>query len=1345
MLPSFLMVRLDVPVWGETPVPDSARRNSSIPDPGLLRTRQEFARALTLVRERAGLTVRDVAKAIGLPDSTVGGYFGGRHLPPVKPPDIIRNLLRVCGLTDAAEIQQWEDALSRVRRAPGRRPVDAPVPYRGLASFQPADAEWFYGRKQLIDTVIGYLRDTHVSCGPLVAVGASGSGKSSLLRAGVVPALRSGALGTPSSDTWPMILFTPGPRPLHELAQQLASLTGADAAQLAEKLLVRPECCRDLVAQAARQPTDPGLADSSTVGTAADVGQRRCGRLVIVVDQFEEVFTSCPDEATRRSFITALCAAAGSKSQTAALVVIGLRADFYPHALHYPELVRPLQDHQVVVGPMSAAELRSAILEPAHKARLDVEDGLVEVLLRDLAPAPGDDVAGAAHGAGTLPLLSHALLMTWRNSRRGRLTVADYQASGGIHGAVARTAEDAYGDLNAGQQELTRQIFLRLVHVADDTADTRRRVARSELLLTDGNEQRVLDLFIERRLITAETDQIEIAHEALLLAWPRLREWIDAYRSDGRIQRQLRTAAEAWQHSDREPTLLYSGGRLTDTIEWAADSGHYQQLNAVEREFLRASAEHKKAQDRAARRRTRRLQALVAALATLSVTVGLLSLYAFEQKAAATEQRNLAISRQVAIDANQLRSTDVALAMQLSLAAYRVAPTPEARSSLLESYLTPAATRVLGPPGVMQSVAITTTGRMMAAGGESGTVRLWRLADPGRLAPLGQPLTTGAGTIFSVAFSPDDRILAAGGGNKTVRLWNVTNPARPVPWGPSLTGPGNTVYSVAFSPDGQILAAGSADDTVRLWDVANPRHPFPLGPPLSGPKGYVQSVAFSPNGHLLAAGCADGTVRLWDITDPRRPRPVAPPLTSAKDTVFSVAFSPSGRTLAAGSADDKVQLWNISDPGRPVPDGAALTGPDGWVNSVAFSPDGRTLAAASSDSKVWIWSLSTRKVTLTLPQPAPVTAVLYRHESNALVTSGADGIATLWQIPGPVLVGPTSPIFGATFAQRHIMAVVSADNTARLWNVADPRQPVMLGHAIPDASKSSLASGAGAINPAGDVLVAGAANGTCQVWDVQNPARPVALAQLRGPTADVQYIAFSPDGRLLAVTGNNDATWLWNMSDPRRPVLLDKLAGLTNYGLSIAFSPNGHLLAVSGADKLVHLWNITNNRHPVPLKTIAGASSYVNSVVFSPDGKLMATGSADDKVRIWNVANPHKPVQVGSSLTGPTNYVYSVAFSPDGRTLAATAGDGSVWLWAVTAPSRPQLLATLTGATGAVFTDSYDINRNVLATAGDDGTVRLWNTSPGQVAAYVCSVAGDRITRAEWAKYIPGLPYDPPC
>ncbi|HUY46097.1 MAG TPA: helix-turn-helix domain-containing protein [Streptosporangiaceae bacterium] len=1326
---------------------DEGFRRNGLPDPGKVDTREDFARELTLLRERAGLTVRDVAKAAGIPDSTVGGYFGGRHLPPLKPPDLLRNILEVCGVHDPAGMEEWLEALSRVRRAPGKRPADAPVPYRGLASFQPEDADWFYGRQKLIDVVAGHLRDQYLSGGVLIAVGPSGSGKSSLLRAGLIPALRSGVLGVPGSAAWPVALFTPGARPVRELAAQLAPLTAQDAAHLTGSLLSSPACCGELI----RQAGGMGEASNGAQGSAAGLDRRR---LFVVVDQFEEVFTACPDEPERQAFIAALCAAAGPCAnhhgcstsgshgiEPAALVVLGLRADFYPHALRYPELVPALQDRQVLVGPMTEAELRCAIVEPARKARLDIEDGLVEVLLRDLTPTPA------------LPLLSHALLTTWERARRGRLTVADYRDTGGIQGAVASTAEQVFGELTSAQRDMARQIFIRLVHVADDTADTRRRVSRNELLVGDEDAQRVLDLFIERRLVTAETDEVEIAHEALLSAWPRLRGWIDADRGSVRIHRQLSSAAEIWRDADRDPNVLYRGGRLATASDWAALPAHHADLNTLEREFLDASIKYRVAEEHAARRRTRRLQRLVAALAALSLVVGFLAVFAFRQKAAATYQRDLAISRQVAIDANQLRSTDIALAIQLSLVAYRIAPTPEVRSSLLDAYSTPAVTRIIGPPGVMQAVAVTPNGTTLAAGGENSTIRLWSLAHPGRPVPLGRPLTGDTNTVFSLAFNPNGKTLASGSEDKTVRLWNVTNPKKTVPWGPPLTGPANTVYSVAFSPDGKILAVGSADGTVRLWNVSDPRHPVSLGAPLTWPhSGYVQSVAFSPDGHLLAAGSAGisgivgGSVRLWDVTDPSHAVPAGPVLTGPTDKVFSVAFSPDSRTLAAGSADDTVRLWDIADPRHPAPDGAPLRGPTSWVNSVAFSPDGLSLAAGSSDSNVWIWDLATRHVTMTLPHPAPVTTVLFLHNSDTLATSAADGEARIWRIPGPVISGETGPFFTAAFAGDHIMAVATGNNTARLWNVADPRQPVPLGPVMVNAARSRKGTGSAALSPDGDTLVVGAADGTCQVWDVRNPADPVALERLRGPTKAIESIAFSPNGGILAITSDDKTTRLWDMTDPAHPVRLATITGPSNYVYSAAFSPNGRILAAGSASKLIYLWNITNPRRPVPLgRPLAGSQSYVYSVAFSPDGHTLAAGGADDDIRLWNVTDPRRPARLGPPLTGPTNYVYSVAFSPDGRTLAATAGDGSIWLWNVTSLRQPSLLATLAGPAGAVFTGSFGSTGAILATGGSGNLVQFWDTSTDQVAAYVCATAGDRITRSEWRKYIPGLPYDPPC
>jgi WD40 repeat protein/transcriptional regulator with XRE-family HTH domain/energy-coupling factor transporter ATP-binding protein EcfA2 len=1239
-------------------------------------TRQDFAEQLTLLRERAGLTVRDVARVLKVPASTVGGYFGGRYLPP---PGLLRTLLLVHGVTDPGEVDSWLAALRRVRRAPGRRPAGTPVPYRGLESFRSQDADWFFGREALTATLIEHLRDLHGREQPsrgglLLVAGPSGSGKSSLLRAGLIPALRAGALesgtlGIPGSAGWPVVLMTPGTRPDSDLADLLA---------------------------------DPGQ--------------------VVIIDQLEEIFTVF-GERERDSFISGLHA-------PAALVVAGLRADFYPQVLRYPLLAAASQDCQVVVGPMTEAELRSAITGPARQARLDIEDGLVEVLLRDVDP-------------GALPLLSHALLTTWEHSRRGTLTLADYEASGGIRGAVASTAEEAYEELGPAQQDVARQVFMRLVHFADDIADTRRRVPRSELLLTHGDVEPVLDAFIARRLITAETDDVQIAHEALLDAWPRLREWIDADRAGARVHRQLTLAAGLWQDAGREPGALYNGGRLAVAQEWVGQPAHDGALNTLERTFLEASIERRRAEERTARRRHRRLQQLAGALAALSLAAAALAIAAIQQKDDATGQRDVAISQQVATAASQLHGSDTALAMQLSLAAYRISPTSETLSGLLDSAGGIAATRMLGTAGAeLHSVAFDPGKPILAAGGGDGTVRLWDLSRSGHPALLGAPLAGGA-PVTSVAFSPDGRTLAAGTAAGTVRIWNVTDPRHPAVLASlavqSRGGqPAGGVNCVAYSPDGQVLAAASSDGQVFLWHAAG----LAAVTTLSAGTGQVTSVAFSPDGKILAAGSSSGRVRLWDLAGR-----ALMSLSDAASGVNAVTFSPDSAMLAAGGDDSDVRIWDIST-GHQI---AVLTGARSWIYSVAFSPHGNAVAAGSADDNAYVWNLSGAKLAATLPHPAPVLSVAY-GPGGALATADADGTARMWRLPGPVLPGAPGSVFTVAFGPgTSDLAVATAPpggpGAVQLWDTAAPGQPVPLG---PLLVSSAGLDGTVGYGPGGR-LAAGGGKGGIALWDVQDPRHPRALPP---PSTSldtaIQYVVFDRTGRLMAAAGSDGRIELWNTADFARARPLAVLPGddvpqdeQAIYAL--AFAPGDRLLASAGADGTVALWDISHPSHPrrlgPPVARLTDAAYQVN---FSPDGHILAASGADGKVRLWDITNPVWPRQL-STLSGPAGIVYDVAFSPDGHTLATADGDKTVTLWNITDPARPARVGTLTGPAGTVFSVAFTPDGTSIAAGSQDDTTRLWPATASAAAAYICAVAGSPITPAEWVQYIPGLPYNPPC
>ena len=1244
-----------------------------LPDPDRIATQQDFGRELTALRGNAGLTVRQVARAAGLPVSTAGDYFTGRHLPPGGRAEQLLGILRACGETDPAVLARWTSGLQRAKRAPGRRAAGADAPYRGLARFEREDARWFFGREDVTDLLAA--RADEESPLPLVLVGPSGAGKSSLLRAGLLPRL-----------TGPVGLVEPADTPLATLRAALAELEASGDA----------------------------------------------GRPVVIVDQFEAVFTQCQDDSERAGFVAEVCELA-----KAALVIVSLRADFYQHALRYPGLAAALQSRHVVLGPMTAEQVRRAITEPARLARVDVEEGLVELLLRDLNPPTPPERTGvpAAYEPGALPLLSYALLATWERSRGSTLTVADYLSSGGISDAITRTAEGVYGGLSPVEQELARRLFLRLVQVADDAPPTRATVRLSELRAWGGESEQVLARFVDERLIAVDADAAQITHDALLAAWPRLRSWIEGGLEHLLTGRRVAGAARAWRDAGRESAALWRGSQLAAARGWATEWDHPASPGTLPGEFIAASTAAEAEHQRAERRRTRRLRRLVASLVVLVVAVATLAGFAFQQRQQATTARDDANSREIALQAGQVRGQDGPLAAQLSVAAYNTAGTAQAAASLLESSGSPAAARLLDSAFLVQSVSISPDRRLLAAAAADGGLRLWDVTSPGHPVPAGAPLAPASGNpLYATAFSPDGRILAAAGAGRVVELWDVSRPGHPVRLA-RLTGPANTVYSVAFSPDGKTLAAGSADDTVRLWDVADPAHPVPLGRPLAGATGYVESVAFSPDGKTLAAGSADDTVRLWNVTDPASPRPFGGgPLTGPRGLVAGVAFSPDGGLLAAASEDHQLWLWRISG-GRAVPDGT-LAGADNWLNAVAFSPDGSTVAAGTSDASVLVWNVATRALTATLPAPQPVTSLAW-DGAGRLAAGDADGTVSLWTLPTPVLATGNAAS-GVAYSPQGTTIAVGGQNV-QLWDAA--RRTLIATRALP----AGVITNSIVYAPAGNMIAIARSDGTAWLLDART-LQPVGSPFRVTAKGNGESVAFSPDGKLLATAGDDGTVRLWSLADPARPRQLASVHDSGTYVYTVVFAPDGRTLAAASTDNLTRLWDVADPARLVLLgRPLAGPASYVIGLAFSPDSGLLAVGSADQMVWLWNVADPARPVRVGTPLTGPTSYVWAVAFSPDGTTLAAGVTDGTVWMWNLADPAHPALIATLTGLQGHVFSVAFSPSGRTLAAASSDGTVHLWDTSPAAAKADVCAGAGQVLTRQEWATYIPGVPYRAPC
>lgn len=1168
-------------------------------------------------------------------------------------------------------------------------------PYRGLAAFTPQDAAWFFGRERATAALVERVFQ-RVGVGPLLLVAPSGAGKSSLLNAGLVPALRRpGGFPMPGADRWPVVALTPTAHPMDELLERAAKALGSDLDLTAARLADRPEGLLDAV-RARSDDAPPG----------PDGRRPPPVRPVLLVDQFEELFTLCSDEDERRAFVRVLHAL--STGPEPAVVVLGVRADFSGHCLELPALASLFTEGLFVLLSMSVAELRASITRPAELAGVTLEPGLVPLLLRDAGlrdEPPGADPATASGDtpSGALPLISHALLATWQHREDTTLTVAGYERTGGIQGAVARTAATVFAQLYPAEQKALRRMLSRLVHVSDDgSAATRRRTARSALMEQLGDADAAsaaLDAFVRARLITVDRDTVEIAHEALLHAWPRLRDWIHADRAGLLIHQQLAHAAVEWEREYRDPSALYRGTRLDTVRSWADELDGRSRLGPREHAFLRASQVEEDSRRLLARRQMRFRQALfvvVAVLLVLAVTAGGL---AYQQRSAALDQERVARSQALAVQSTSLAGGQPEASMLLAEEAYRAAHTSEARGALLSTQAQAFSARLVGHHGPVNAVAFAPDGGLLATAGEYGTVQLRRTTDHRTTATLTVP-----GLARSVAFSPDGRTLAATSTDGPVRIWDTAD-HRLRTLLPAAT---DGARALAFAPRGRTLAVAAHDGSVQLWDTGRDR---PSVVRLVGHTGRVNTLAYAPDGRTLASGGSDRTVRLWDTN---RARPLAV-LKGHTDEVLGVAFAPDGRSVASGGVDRTVRLWDVAARRGT----ATLTGHSDDVNAVAYTPDGTTVVSAGGDGTTRLWDVRTgRPAAILAGHTDYVMSVAVNSTGTTLATGGFDQSVVLWDLRGPGLTArPFTEVSQAAYSpDGKLLATADADHTVRLWEVARHRLVTTFR-----GDRESVFSVAFA--PDGHTLASAGSDGRVRLWDIPSHR---ALVALTGHTGDVFSVAFSPDGRTLASAGADRTVRLWSVATHRR---LAVLAGHTDYANDVAFSPDGRTLASAGDDLTVRLWDTAGHRL---LATLTGHTGAVRGVAFSPDGRTLASSGNDGTVRLWDVRH-RRPA---ASLTGHTGSVRGIAFSPDGRLLASSGSDRTVRLWDV--PGR-RPWATLTGHTNAVWGVAFAPDGRTVASSSNDGTVRLWNLDLGAQLTRTCRLRrtiGPRERRA----LMPGLP-----
>jgi WD40 repeat protein/DNA-binding SARP family transcriptional activator len=1279
-----------------------------------------------LVHQAAGAWAQaQAAQQVGEAAGQIASSRSSLHADNAKfTDDVVR-------LRELGEHTQQVARLATGQGPPDEEPDDQPAaavcPYKGLARFEASDAEFFFGRERLVAELVTHL----VGAGLVGVVGPSGSGKSSLIRAGLLPALRDGVL--PGSDRWLQVLMRPGEHPMTELAT----------------LAARPD-----------MPADRGGGEAiAAIGKAGDATTPWWGaserllrtiaeeeRLLLVVDQFEEVFTTCRDEAERAAFLAALTE--GAWADRSVTVVVVVRADYYGHCAADPRLADLLAANHMLVGPMHADELRRAIELPARRAGLRLEPGLSAAMVGEVAEEPGG-----------LPLLSCALLENWQHRQGRTLTVAAFHQAGGVHGAVARLAERAWQQLDPDQQAVARRILLRLAGPGEGEAVVRRRVALSEFTASGDERGRVvLDLLVDHRVLTMGEDSLEVAHEALLREWPRLRGWLEEDVQGRALHRHLIGAAQEWEQAGRDPGELYRGARLTGALDWAHD--HHADLNQLEREFLDASraaaerevadARHRAEQEsRRARREAQVSRRLRAALAGLTAVLVLalvaggfaVALRGRAERQTLVAQRQAVVAESRRLDALALVEGDLDRSLLLAVEAMRLNGSVDSRGALLTTLLrSPQALRVFQGGNPLQKVTASPDGRILAAVDDVDETYLWDTRTGGRLSGMdafGVVAFSRDGRLLATVGSPAGRLIPAGG-HLDVLLWDVAR--RHLTKRLPMPGKTDIVVEAAFSPDSRILAArtlpgsltaGTVRESIIFWNLASGAR---LGPVLHHSRGQEArgNLEFAPDGATLYTSVQGGKTIVWDVTRRRRVR------------TFSLggmlAVSRDGKTLALGQQDGSIILVDATTGQRR----RLFTAHSAAITGLAFSPDGATLASASDDRTAILWNLATGKARETLRGHAgSVTGVAFSPDDARLYTSSLDDSVIAWDLTGTRglarrLTHAASSVAEVAFSPRdpNLLALAQHNGPVTLWDLA---RRVRVGEPL-----AVVGGGANAVafSPDGRALAAAQADGTVALFDVATHARVGRpLRPPRGPISAlyesrvISGIAFSPDSRLLATAGNDGSMVLWDLA--RRAPIGGPPLHPGGSVTAVAFSPDGRTLAWGVADSKVLLTRVPDSKVLDELATPGPTPP--TALALSLDGKLLAAATLDGKVQLWD---PHTGEVRSPAWVAEDGAVLSMSFSPDGSLLATAGSGGTATLWDV--GSRKRIGPPLTGPSSpgvAVFAPTG----HTLATALDDGTVLLWDMDPASWLKRACAVADRPLTPQEWQDLLPGRPYQPSC
>ena len=1144
-------------------------------------------------------------------------------------------------------------------------------PYRGLSAFQSDDAERFFGREDMIADLLHRLRTAKV----LVVGGASGSGKSSLIRAGVIPSLRQGRIS--GSENWRIELFTPGRDAMSELFFRLRGSQGNPKVRL-EEFISRPTTARQVLQDANNEP------------------------LLLVIDQFEELFT-LNDKNVAGDFVDALAAITDPADSTVR-IILTIRADFYEKCATIPWLAEAVSRNQVLVGPMTSNDLRRVIVEPARRAGIYVEQHLVDAI-----------VSEAGSDAGVLPLISHALVETWSRRLGSTLTYEGYRSSGGMAGAIRQTADDIFDNsFGREEQKVAKRLLLSLLTPGDGGADTRRILAREDLQGDPDAKvmEKVVKRLTEARLLTVDNETVQITHEALLRSWPRLSRWIERSRNDLRLRLRVVQMAEEWIEAERDEDMLLSGARLGYILEWFEK--YKDKTGAKEQEFLQASSEREKATKEAANERQakrRRLQILaVVMLAILAVGATTASFVAFNQSRhaqenaaradAATLVANDSLASALGAAAAGYASDDPLLA--LNLAAQSIVQsrshrtTYDARVAMLQARITlakgmPVPVGELVAAGDALSIAISPDAGSVVTGSRDGMVRI--LDSKSRLQ-VGEDLEGDIGGIQDIAFAPNGEGFAAVGDSGRIAYWPyngdfaedrvLVGEASDIQWG------------VDFHPEEETLATVGENGQVSIWPMGNDT---PVqGEILATRSGDFTSVSFGPDGRVIAAGNGSGEV--WVLQFPSGKFMFPPLKTLHTSDVWGVSFSSDGTLIATASSDGSSAVVESSS-GQMVSKAFPATE---MISTIEFAPDGWKLVGGNTEGRLLIWDVKTKKLVGRSPlgHSGRILDVALSADFASAATLGTDQNVRFWRL-GPV--PPLSQSFAASQGSRP-KGVALADDRVYFGDTKgsvasyDFFNPVLSpGPSHPHQVWAT------ALSADGQRLATADRTGQIVISDAEFAGTQTILPPLGEA---IWSLSFSGDGTKLLAAAESAAYLIDVQSTKTLRQFKPEDGGVTRATMHDATGR----VAVSTNHGDVIVWSTKQDTPPVSLKV---SDDLVWSVAFSGDGALLAAADSDETVSIWSLPGGKRQQDFNGHAHGATD----VLFLGDGASLVVGDRRGGLHFWDI---GFGKLIGRISTAhEKAIWRLSSHPDGQRFASSSDDGYVRVWDIFSVEAACNLSS------------------------